>query len=156
MRRATTAGALAFVVLVALAPISASAGPQDVANSISEQVMSPFCPGVTLHDCPSDNAIQLRSQISLWAAQGWSRQRIMDKLLAEYGPDIRAVPSDRGASLMVWLLPAVAVLLGAAIALVLARRWSKKTDSDPPVASTLAPRDRQRLEEELALVRGEQ
>jgi cytochrome c-type biogenesis protein CcmH/NrfF len=80
----------------------------------------------------------------------------MDKLLAEYGPDIRAVPSDRGASLMVWLLPAVAVLLGAAIALVLARRWSKKTDSDPPVASTLAPRDRQRLEEELALVRGEQ
>jgi cytochrome c-type biogenesis protein CcmH len=156
VRRATTAGALAFAVLLTLVPISASAGPQDVANSISEQVMSPFCPGVTLHDCPSDNAIQLRSQISRWAAQGWSRQRIMDKLLAEYGPDIRAVPSDRGASLMVWLLPAVAVLLGAATALVLARRWTKKTDSDPPLASTLAPHDRQRLEEELALVRGEQ
>jgi cytochrome c-type biogenesis protein CcmH len=157
VRRSTTGAVLAFVLLLALAPISASAGPQDVANSISEQVMSPFCPGVTLHDCPSDNAIQLRSQISRWAARGWSRQRIMDKLLAEYGPDIRAVPSDRGASLMVWLLPAVAVVLGAATAVALARRWTREADTGPPPPSAnLAPRDRQRLEEELALVRGEQ
>ncbi|MEA2509808.1 MAG: cytochrome c-type biosis protein CcmH [Actinomycetota bacterium] len=116
--------------------------------------MSPFCPGVTLHDCPSDNAIQLRSQIAKWASRGWSRQRIMAKLLAEYGPDIRAVPSDRGASLLVWLLPAVAVVLGAATAAALARRWTQKSDEQPPPLD-LPPHDRQRLEEELALVRGE-
>jgi cytochrome c-type biogenesis protein CcmH/NrfF len=143
-------------MLVGLAPTAAWAGPQDVANSISEQVMSPFCPGVTLHDCPSDNAIQLRSQISRWAAQGWTRQKIMGKLLAEYGPDIRAVPSDHGASLLVWLLPGIAVVLGAATALALARRWTARTDRQGPPASNPGPLDRQRLEEELALVRGEQ
>lgn len=149
------AAAAAVAVAVALGATSAAgASPQDVANSISERVMSPFCPGVTLHDCPSDNAIQLRSQIATWASRGWSTQRIMAKLLAEYGPEIRAVPSDRGVSLLVWLLPAIAVLLGAGTAGLLARRWTRKKP-DPVPPAELAPRDRQRLEEELALVRNE-
>jgi cytochrome c-type biogenesis protein CcmH len=149
------AAAAAVAVAVAIGATSAAAtGPQDVANSISERVMSPFCPGVTLHDCPSDNAIQLRSQIAAWASRGWSTQRIMAKLLAEYGPDIRAVPPDRGASLLVWLLPAIAVVLGAATAAVLARRWTSK-GPDPVPPAELAPQDRHRLEEELALVRNE-
>jgi cytochrome c-type biogenesis protein CcmH len=116
--------------------------------------MSPFCPGVTLHDCPSDNAIGLRAQIAGWAAHGWTRQRIMTKLLAEYGPDIRAVPSDRGTSLLVWLLPGLALFAGGATAAVFARRWSRPAP-DPVVPPPLDSRDRNRLEEELALVRNE-
>jgi cytochrome c-type biogenesis protein CcmH len=148
------AAALVMVAALALSPAARAAGPQDTANSISEQVMSPFCPGVTLHDCPSDNAIRLRSQIARWAAQGWSRQRIMTKLLAEYGPDIRAVPDEQGASLLVWLLPAVALVAGAGIAGMFARRWSER-GSDPPPPRAIGPVDRRRLEEELALVRNE-
>jgi cytochrome c-type biogenesis protein CcmH len=145
---------VALAVVLAVAPIATATGPQDIANNISEHVMSPFCPGVTLHDCPSDNAIQLRSQIAAWAARGWSAPRIMAKLVAEYGPDIRAVPSDRGASRLVWLLPAIAVVLGAGTAAVLAWRWTR-TRVDPPTRRELAPHDRQRLEEELALIRNE-
>jgi cytochrome c-type biogenesis protein CcmH/NrfF len=147
-------GAWTAVLLLALSPVAVAAGPQDVANNISEHVMSPFCPGVTLHDCPSDNAIKLRSQIARWATLGWSRQRIMNKLLAEYGPDIRAVPSGSGASLLVWLLPAVAVVAGAGIAGMLARRWSgQRTPLRPP--RKLGPNDRRRLDEELAIFRNE-
>jgi cytochrome c-type biogenesis protein CcmH/NrfF len=146
--------ALVMFSLVGLAPMSAAQAPQDVANSISEHVMSPFCPGVTLHDCPSDNAVGLRAQIARWAAHGWTRQRIMTKLLAEYGPDIRAVPSDQGASLLVWLLPGFALLAGGATAAVFARRWSRPAP-DPVAPPALDPRDRNRLEEELALVRNE-
>jgi cytochrome c-type biogenesis protein CcmH len=145
---------VALAVVLVVAPIATAAGPQDIANSISEHVMSPFCPGVTLHDCPSDNAIQLRSQIAAWAARGWSVQRIMAKLVAEYGPDIRAVPSDRGASRLVWLLPSIALVLGAGTAGVLAWRWSR-TSTDPTPRPALASHDRQRLEEELALIRNE-
>ncbi len=145
---------VALAVVLVVAPIATAAGPQDIANSISERVMSPFCPGVTLHDCPSDNAIQLRSQIAEWAARGWSAQRIMAKLVAEYGPDIRAVPSDRGVSRLVWLLPSIALVLGAGTAGVLAWRWTR-TSTDPAPRPELAPQDRQRLEEELALIRNE-
>jgi cytochrome c-type biogenesis protein CcmH len=141
------------VLVLVLSPVASAEGPQDVANSISEQVMSPFCPGVTLHDCPSDNAIALRSQIAGWAAAGWSRQRIMNKLFAEY-TDIRAVPSESGASLLVWLLPALAVVAGAGVAGMLARRWSGQGAPSRPQPK-LGPNDRRRLEEELAIFRNE-
>ena len=135
------------------APISKAENPEDVANSISEQVMSPFCPGVTLHDCPSDNAIALRAQIAQWAARGWSRQKIFGKLTTEYN-DIRAVPPEGGAGLLVWLLPAVALLAGGGTAAMLARRWSQG-DTTPAGTADLGPRERRRLEEELAAVRSE-
>jgi cytochrome c-type biogenesis protein CcmH/NrfF len=154
MKLLTPIAGVALAVALTIAPVATATGPQDIANNISEHVMSPFCPGVTLHDCPSDNAIQLRSQIAAWAARGWSSQRIMVKLVAEYGPDIRAVPSDRGASRLVWLLPGIALVLGAGTAGVLAWRWTR-TRADPPPRPELAPHDRQRLEEELALVRNE-
>jgi cytochrome c-type biogenesis protein CcmH/NrfF len=144
---------LALLVGLALSPPAVGAGPQDVANSVSEQIMSPFCPGVTLHDCPSDNAVALRARIARWAAKGWSRSRIMTKLLSEY-TDIRAVPSDRGAGLIVWLLPPGALLVGAGIAWVLTRRWTR-SGHDPEPHAELGPQERSRLEEELALVRGE-
>jgi cytochrome c-type biogenesis protein CcmH len=148
------AAAAAAISLLLVAPMSVAEAPQDVANGISEHVMSPFCPGVTLHDCPSDNAIALRAQIARWATRGWTRQQIMAKLVAEYGPDIRAVPSDRGASLLVWLLPAIAIVAGGTTAAVFARRWSRPR-ADPVPAAELGSHDRNRLEEELALVRNE-
>jgi cytochrome c-type biogenesis protein CcmH/NrfF len=153
MRSRPLVAAAVFAVVFGTAPMSSAAGPQDVANSISEQVMSPFCPGVTLHDCPSDNAIALRAQIAKWASRGWSRQKIMDKLTAEYS-DISAVPPERGADLLVWLLPAIALLAGGATAAMFARRWSRR-DTDTAGTADLGPRDRRRLEEELAAVRNE-
>jgi cytochrome c-type biogenesis protein CcmH len=153
VKRALVIAWAALTMALAISPAAAAAAPQDVATSISEQVMSPFCPGVTLHDCPSDNAVQLRNRIAGWAARGWTRQRIMAKLLSEYGTDIRAVPSDHGASLLVWLLPAIAVVTGAAIAGVAARRWVTKAPAPEP--PPLSAHDRRRIEEELAVVRSE-
>jgi cytochrome c-type biogenesis protein CcmH len=150
---AAAAGVVMLSLVVALTPAAIGEGPQDVANSVSQQIMSPFCPGVTLHDCPSDNAVALRAQIARWAERGWSRDRIMTKLLSEY-TDIRAVPSDRGAGLIVWLLPAAALLAGAGIAAALTRRWTR-SGHDPEPNAELGPQERSRLEEELALVRGE-
>ena len=48
----------------------ALATPEDVANEISEKIMSPYCPGVTLHDCASGAAVDLRSDIAGWAEDG--------------------------------------------------------------------------------------
>ena len=46
---------MTLVVLALAGPVSAQS-PEDLANDISQKVMSPFCPGVTLHDCPSQSA----------------------------------------------------------------------------------------------------
>jgi cytochrome c-type biogenesis protein CcmH len=116
--------------------------------------MSPYCPGVTLHDCPSDAAIALRERIEGWARDGLSRAQIMDRLEAEFGAGIRARPPTSGRGLLAWLLPVVAVMGGLAIAWLVARRWSARRATpaiDEPVGS---PSERARIEAELAALRG--
>lgn len=144
--------ALAAFGLVLGASSATAGGPEDLANRISAEVMSPYCPGVTLHDCPSDAAVQLRERILGWAQDGWSRERILDRLEAEYGPSIRSTPPASGAGLWAWVMPAVAVGAGLIVAAAVARRWSRRRSvEDDPGEPT--PAQRSRLESELAHVR---
>ena len=147
--------ALAIAWLLLLVPVAASAAePEDVANRISNDVMSPYCPGVTLHDCPSDAAVQLRDRILGWAEEGWSRQRILDRLEAEYGTSILSSPPASGIGLGAWIAPLIAVAAGLAIAWVVATRWSRRKPSEAPAAAPSAAQ-RSRLEAELAHAREE-
>ena len=115
------------ICLVALgATGAAAASPDEVATSISYQVMSPYCPGVTLHDCPSDKAIDLRRRIAGWSEAGWGRTRILDHLENEFGASIRAVPDPQTRSgLLAWLLPAAGVLTGIGVFVLLLKRWTR-------------------------------
>jgi cytochrome c-type biogenesis protein CcmH/NrfF len=101
---------------------------EDVAARISKEVISPFCDGVTLHDCPSTEADELRREIAAWARSGMSEREILARLEREYGA-IRAVPDNPVA----WLPPGGVVIAGMALVVVLARRWARRS---PP---TLAP-----------------
>lgn len=151
MRRA---GAVAMFVVLVVAP--AHAAPQDDANYISQHIMSPYCPGVTLHDCPSDSAVALRERITEWAEDGFTRAQIMDELVAEFGPAIRAEPPRSGSGLLAWVLPAGAALGAAGLAWLLVKRWSHEPvvadGYDPDVHVTAS--DRRRLEAELDKLRG--
>jgi cytochrome c-type biogenesis protein CcmH/NrfF len=143
-----------LVILALAAP--AAAAPQDVANDISRNIMSPYCPGVTLHDCPSDSAVALRDRITGWAEDGFTRAQIMDRLITEYGDTIRAEPPRSGSGLVAWLLPVLAALLAAGVAWKLLRRWAHGPEPvdgyDPDIHVT--PADRRRLDAELDKLRG--
>jgi cytochrome c-type biogenesis protein CcmH len=153
-KRRSLVAAIALAVLLG-AP-AAQAEPDDLANDISNHIMSPFCDGVTLHDCPSDAAVDLRDRIESWARAGWSRDRIMAKLISEYGPAIRSTPPSQGAGLVAWLLPALALAAGAGVAWMLLRRWTARPATG---ADGGAPRpsleDRRRIEAELDALRNE-
>ena len=144
------AGLLALM-FVALGPLPAFGAPQDVANEISGEVMSPFCDGVTLHDCPSQTAADLRAQIEQWASQGWTKAEIIDELENRYGERIYATPRN-SEGLGAWILPGLALIAGLAGAGLLARRWARRTPTEtPPVAAA----DHARVERELAALREE-
>lgn len=140
------------VAIVTVIASPALAAPQDLANEVSAEVMSPFCPGVTLHDCPSQAALDLREKILGWAEAGWSKTRIMNELEDRFGPGIRATP--RGPEgIGAWALPVAGLVLGGALLGVLARRWTRgRTQTSPP---PLAPADRARVDRELAALREE-
>ncbi|HYI43997.1 MAG TPA: cytochrome c-type biogenesis protein [Actinomycetota bacterium] len=143
------ATALALVLL----PATAFAAAEDQANDLSNEIMSPFCPGVTLHECPSPEAIALRNEIVDWFSQGKTRAEIMSRLEDEYGPQILAAPPAEGAGLGAWLLPAAALVAGIALSVFLLRRWTRAAASDD-VEDVLAPAERRRVDSELAALRG--
>jgi cytochrome c-type biogenesis protein CcmH/NrfF len=152
-------GRLVAVLLAAAAimpALPARAAPEDVATSIAREIMSPFCPGVTLHDCPSAQADALRVEIAHWARNGWSRDRIMAQLVSEYGEDVRALPPAKGSGLFAWLLPLCALIVGGVIAWLLPRRWTARRLSPDKRSPSSAPtsQDRRRLDAELDALRG--
>jgi cytochrome c-type biogenesis protein CcmH/NrfF len=136
-----------IVLALALAALGVAAdSPEQTATEISQRIMSPYCPGVTLHDCSSGQAVALRDRIEEWARDGLSEGQIEDRLVAEFGPQVLAVPPASGFNLLAWLVPAAVTLFGGIAALTVARRWR---GGPRPATLELEDADRQRVESEL-------
>ena len=150
-RRAPVLVAAAVVALVIAAP-HALAGPQDVAVRVAQEIISPFCPGVTLHDCPSSAGDAMRREILEMAESGMSSDEIIDALVAERGEEILATPSSPVAR----ILPALLVGLGAAVALFLMARWTRRRRRDrEPGVPVLSGAEHARVQRELDRHRSE-
>lgn len=112
-------------VLVALlfAPSAGrAADARGDAAELSAALMSPFCPGLLLTNCPSANAQALRREIEERFAQGESRDAIEEDLVSRYGEAIRGAPRARGLGMVAWVLPAIAGGMTLAFAIIAVRR----------------------------------
>ncbi len=143
---------LVLGALLVATPAAAAQHAAERANALSQEIASPFCPGVTLHECPSQQALRLRDRIEAWFEDGLSREQVLARLEDEYGPGIHAAPATEGAGLAAWLLPGLVAAVGLLLAFVLVRRWSTRKEILP--AADLDEPEQQRVEEELALLRG--
>jgi cytochrome c-type biogenesis protein CcmH len=112
---------------------------QDVtqANQLLSKIMSPFCPGLTLANCPSPNAETLRVAIRERLAAGEPSDAIMESLVLVYGEEVRGAPRPRGWGLVLWTLPFVA-LANAAVGLVWWLRGHAGPEAVPRVGDTPA------------------
>ncbi|MGH2698441.1 MAG: cytochrome c-type biogenesis protein [Actinomycetota bacterium] len=148
---------LALLLVVLVATPAAAQSPEDLANDISKKVMSPYCPGVTLHDCPSQSALDLRDDIEGYARSGMDEAAIMQRLERDFGPSIRAEPSSEGAGVLAWILPSLVVLAGGVLAWWLVRRWSARRspsgEAEAPPAIGVSHSEQRRLDAELAQLR---
>ena len=80
--------------------------------------MSPFCPGVTIAECPSTQAKSLAAWIVVQAESGRSKEDVLDQLYERYGDEVRAAPRAEGFGLAAYAVPALG-FLGGGIAVVL-------------------------------------
>lgn len=145
--------ALFALGVVAMAPsaVMAQAGPpaDAQADALFHEVMSPFCPGLTLADCPSQQAFEMRGDIERRLAGGEPREAILDELVATYGAEILADPSDTPIGRIVWGVPMVLSVLAAAGLAVFLRRVTRGGPIDRTTESDITPAARGRLDEEL-------
>jgi cytochrome c-type biogenesis protein CcmH len=90
-------------------------------HDLYRQVLSPFCPGRSLNDCPSSKAQELKDELRGRLQAGESRDVILEDVFARFGDQYRAVPVFAGIGIFVWLVPIGFVVIGLVVAALMAR-----------------------------------
>ncbi len=97
----------------------AAPSPDQILQELSNDLMSPYCPGRTIASCPSQQARKLEDHILAEAKAGKSRDEIEQALVARFGPQIVGY---RGDAMVLWG-PVVVGLLALLLLAWAARRW---------------------------------
>jgi cytochrome c-type biogenesis protein CcmH len=93
-------------------------------------------------------AQQMRAVVREQLQAGKSPQEIKDYFVTKYGGWVLLKPATQGFSLLVWVVPFVALLIGLALGIFFIRRWAAKKRSAQPVAAD--PKLLARVREEFA------
>ena len=146
--------AIATITLLALAAVASAQTPepQTTLPDIEDEVMCPVC-GTTL-DLASESpqAIREREFIRGLIAEGRTKDEIKDALVAEFGEEVLAIPSNEGFDLVAWLVPGLAILAAAVAIFVGLRRWrgaSKAAQAAETPQAPLGAEESKRLEADL-------
>ena len=146
--RLRPATAFGFACLgLALAAGAAAEDPKGWAYALSREMMSPFCPGRSLSDCPSTEAESLRMWILVQEAGGRERSDVEAELLDRYGDVILAAPRAQGFGWAAYLLPAAVFVAGGILLGVFLRTQTRMSHGLAPDA--LDPDLSRRVDEEL-------
>ena len=104
--------------VVAAAETSPGLGLSREAHALSRELMSPYCPGRTLADCPSPDAAAVRREIRTRLAAGETSDQVRAGLEHRFGDAVVGVPRTP----LGWILPGLGLLLGI---WMLRRAWSR-------------------------------
>ena len=90
---------------------------EDQVADISGELMCPVCEGQSVAESNAQLARDMRAIIKTKLLEGNTKEEIRDYFISSYGETILASPPPRGFSAILWLLPILSVLIGAAIIL---------------------------------------
>ncbi len=139
--------ALILLALALVAP-AAAAGPPRQAD-LEAEIVCPTC-RTTLDQSNSPIATRMKAVIRAQIAAGASAAEIKAQLVDQFGPGVLAEPRKRGFDLLAWLLPLVALTVGAVVVAALAWTWSHRRDCEIDESVALDPDLERRVDEELA------
>ncbi len=104
------------------------------AKEIDKLIMSPCCWTQPVSDHYSGVASEIRQGIRKMLAEGKTRDEIVDFYIGKYGERILSLPKAEGFNLMAYLLPAMALLVGAIVVRAIIKAWHR-----PAVAMASGP-----------------
>jgi cytochrome c-type biogenesis protein CcmH/NrfF len=117
-----------------------AAEPKTSLPDVEDEVMCVSC-NVALNIAESPQAYREREFIRALVEQGLTKQQIKDRLVAEYGPNVLAMPKDdSGIGFAAYAVPiAVVLALVAGMALLLPRWRRRGTAATAATAAGPAP-----------------
>ncbi len=136
-----------------LPPAARGAETEGWAYGLANELMSPYCPGRTLAEYPSQQAQTLRMWLITQEAAGRSQDEVMADLLERFGDEILAAPRPEGFGLAAYVIPVVLFLLGGLLVVVFIRRQTlRPPDAEAPdgVEGPLDPELERLVDEDLA------
>ncbi len=151
--RARVIAIIGIVTVVALVGWSARPHTETQAervDRITAELRCVVCQGLSVRDSPSESARQMRDLVTQRVAEGRTDDQIRDEFRASYGDWVVLSPPVVGWSVLVWVAPLAAVLVGLAVA-TRRLRGPPAALPEPPAAAVAALRERVAREEALDL-----
>jgi cytochrome c-type biogenesis protein CcmH len=130
--------ALAFVALRGAPPPRTL---QDRVRAVGETLRCPVCEDLSVADSPSAVAGEIRADLARRLRAGESPDRIRHVYVERYGPRILLSPPVSGATLLAWLIPAVLLAAGLAVAAGAVVRWTRGSPVRDPSFDAADPLD---------------
>ena len=140
---------IALAALAVNAPLAHAAEPRTSLPDVEDEVMCVTC-NVPLNIAESPQANQQRDLIRRLVAAGLTKEQVKDRLVAEYGEDVLALPEDDGVGLAAYVVPIVLVLGMVLAAAFFLPRWRRTKAPTSTAGPQVSDAELQRLDEDLA------
>ena len=99
--------------------------------AIAENLDCPVCAGQSVRESNAQLAVQMREAILVKLKAGESDSQIMQFFADRYGRSVLRNPPREGFALAVWIVPLLAMILGASLVIWVLLR----THRDPPISA---------------------
>ena len=145
---ASAAAAVALVAVAAWAAAAATKVDEQIVQEVASQLRCVVCQSLSVADSPSETANQMRGIIRERLAAGDNPEQVRAYFVEKYGDWILLSPPKSGFTLLVWVVPFVALGFGLVLVAVVVRRWSRRPQGAAP--SQLDPAVRERIRREMS------
>jgi cytochrome c-type biogenesis protein CcmH len=138
------------ITALATAAAPAAAAPRATLPDVEDEVMCPVC-GTPLNQAQAPQADRERAFIRRLIARGATKEEIKRRLVHQYGPEVLALPPERGFDAAAHWVPIVLGALALLFLTAAALRWRGRRRFEQAAAGPpLSPADARRLDEDMA------
>lgn len=84
-------------------------------NQVAALLRCPVCQGLSVADSKAEMAVNMKGQVRELLARGYTEEQILSYFERSYGQFVLLKPKFQGFNMLVWLLPMIALGLGALV-----------------------------------------
>ena len=137
MKRGLNLFRICMAAILGMLWVAAALGADDAqvdkkAREIEDNLIAPCCWTQPVSEHYSEVAEKIRKEVHEMVAAGRSRDEILDYFVSQYGERILAAPRAKGFNGLVYILPWLALALGAWLLIVLLKKLRAPAPASNP------------------------